>query len=163
MVISGKQHSKEVMACLNPQLCLLECATPLQPFKPWWMRLSVTWRQKGGSSFTWMTSLSSPKTWSRTFSASYKCFNDWKRMTYIWNQRNAPLDNQSGVPWTYFPGKPDINGPSETKWDSRLAYANHCETSTILSRIWKLLLMIYPWVWKPHLIPQWPPTKEPEI
>ena len=57
------------------------------------------------------------------------------------------LDNQGRIPWTHHTGKPDIDGPSKTKWDPRLAYANYSKTSMILSRIWKLLLMIYPWIW----------------
>ena len=49
------------------------------------------------------------------------------------------LDDQSGILWTYHPGKPDIDGPSKTKWNPRLAYINYSEASTILFRIWKLL------------------------
>ena len=53
------------------------------------------------------------------------------------------LDNESGIPRIDHSGKPHLNGPCETEWNQRLASTNNSETSTILPRIWELLLMIY--------------------
>ena len=60
------------------------------------------------------------------------------------------LDNKSGILRINHSGKPHLNGPCETEQNQGLAGANNSETSTILPRIWKLLLTIYTWLWKFH-------------
>ena len=66
------------------------------------------------------------------------------------------LDNEGGIPGIDHPRKPHLNGLCETEWNQRLASTDNSEMSTILPRIWKLLLTIYTQIWKSH-----PTSKRP--
>ena len=50
---------------------------------------------------------------------------------------------RSGISWNDHYERDDKSGPYQTSWNLGLANTEHSETNMLLSRIWKLLQMIY--------------------